>query len=106
VEHCAKTGRELLSQPSLEEQARVKINELNESIKRDQAHAVVMYDWAPALPEHAEKARMYLEMEASAAANGPWYMRDTIEWIEEILAQGDEKDQLKLQRCLDDNQCF
>jgi hypothetical protein len=106
LEHYAKTGRELLSQPSLEEQARVKINELNESIKRDQAHAVVMYDWAPALPEHAEKARMYLEMEASAAANGPWYMRDTIEWIEEILAQGDEKDQLKLQRCLDDNQCF
>jgi hypothetical protein len=106
LEHCARTGRDLLPQPSLEERARAKIDQLNESIKRDQAHAVIMYDWAPTLPEHAEKARTYLEMEASAAANGPWNMRDTIDWIEEILAQGDQKDQLKLQRCLDDYRCF
>jgi hypothetical protein len=49
---------------------------------------------------------MYFEMEASGAANGPWYMRDTIKWIEEVLARGDEQAEEMMQRCLDTDQCF
>jgi hypothetical protein len=106
LSHCANTGAELIPQPSFQERATAKISELNEAIERDQARAVVMYDWLPNLPEHAEQARMYFEMEASGAANGPWYMRDTIKWIEEVLARGDEQAEEMMQRCLDTDQCF
>jgi hypothetical protein len=105
VAHCAKTGCDLNPLPTLEEQARARIKELEAEIKRGQDQAKIMYEWLPTLPEHAEKARRFFEMEASAAANGPFYLRDRIEWFEQVLAEGDEKARLRLQRCLDDEGC-
>jgi hypothetical protein len=103
LEHCANTGCDLIPQLSLEEHARARINELEDEIKRGQAHVPIMYEWLPTLPDHAEKARNFFEMEASAAANELLYLRDKIEWLEQFLADGGDKE--FLQRCLDDEGC-
>jgi hypothetical protein len=88
--HCADTGCTLRPQPTLEEIVNEHIDKLEAGIKREQARAIEMYEWLPALPEHAEKARSAFEMESSAVANGPWYVRDRIEWLREMLEGGEE----------------
>jgi hypothetical protein len=94
----------LIPQPTLEDLIANKISELERDIVRDTARAIRMYDWLPALPEDAEEARLWFESEASPAANGPWYMRDRIVELREMVAGGEEV-RKRLRRCFDDPQC-
>ncbi|KAH7402792.1 hypothetical protein BKA66DRAFT_9521 [Pyrenochaeta sp. MPI-SDFR-AT-0127] len=100
LQHCAETGCTLLPQPTLEELVSARIQDLEEHIIHDQTRAVTMYDWRPTLPEHAEKAQILFEMEASGAANGPWYIRDLIDDLKKRLVDGSDK--ARLWRCIDD----
>jgi hypothetical protein len=101
--HCAEAGCTLLPQPTLEDRARTKIKDMESQITRVKAKALVMYDWLPTLPVHAEKARTALERDMSAVANWPWNLEETIEWYKKQLADGGDK--VLLERCLDDGSC-
>lgn len=104
LSHCARTNRNLILQRTISELVASKVAELEQEAANDKAKAKIMYEWLPTLPEWAEQARAEYEMEASAAANGPWYARERIEWFEEMLVGEEGRD--KLWRCWDDGACW
>lgn len=104
LSHCSITNCSLIPQPTIYEAVAAKTEELEREATNDQKKAVMMYEWLPNLPESAERARTEFEMEASAAANGPWYARERIEWFEEMVRE--EAGREKLWRCWDDERCW
>jgi hypothetical protein len=102
---CAETGGSLISQVSLEDLVEEKIREFEKDIADEQARARVMHEWLPTLPEDAEKARGYFEMESSAVVNAPWYARERIEWMREQLGENEESRE-RLRRCFDEEGCI
>ncbi|KAH7396395.1 hypothetical protein BKA66DRAFT_606252 [Pyrenochaeta sp. MPI-SDFR-AT-0127] len=104
LEHCTRTNKTLLPPDTLEGRARAKIAQLKQDIARDKERIQKMIDWEHNLPEHATTAIQEFRQWDSAVANGPWYVRDTIKWIEEQLANGGDKE--RLWRCLDDQDCI
>ncbi|KAF2826697.1 hypothetical protein CC86DRAFT_369887 [Ophiobolus disseminans] len=104
LRHCAATGCTLLPQPTLEDRVKAVIADFEAEIVSERARGAKWYEWLPNLPEYATMARMYHEMEASAAVNRPWSVRERIEWVEGMM--GKEEDRRKLERCLDEPDCL
>lgn len=105
--HCSVTGCQMIPQPTLQDLITDKIAMLERHSALSRARAEAMNDWLPTLPEHAEKARKYFEMDMIAAVNGPHMWHETVEWLEKEAVGGEDGEgQGRLWRCLDDDGCI
>ncbi|KAF2024207.1 hypothetical protein EK21DRAFT_94268 [Setomelanomma holmii] len=90
LEHCAETGHTLFPQLSLEELVEEQTEKFEADIAGLQTQSMVMGAWLETVPEDAEGARNLFEMESSAVANAPWYLRERIGWMKEMLNGSEE----------------
>ncbi|KAF1943969.1 hypothetical protein EJ02DRAFT_432753 [Clathrospora elynae] len=91
LEHCAKTKKFLLPSDTLEDRAKVRIATLQLRNTRHKETIQELLAWGKDvdIPEYGIKVTREWEL-----ANGPWFLENEIDKIEERLADGGDKESL------------